>query len=111
MEGEGFAKEFTAQLHFLLISIQYRSRSRFGRGFIGSPLKNQVGHLFFNVFKFAMMRTLQRATLGKHTQSRKLACAHNTTLRTSEKTQSVCDSSCGNYLSAPGPGLGATQCT
>ena len=33
----------------------------------------------FNVFKFAMMRTLQRATLGKHTQSRRLACAHNTT--------------------------------
>ena len=38
----------------------------------------------FNVFKFAMMRTLQRAMLGKHTQSGKLACAHNTTLWTSE---------------------------
>ena len=45
MEGEGFGKEFSAHKEFLLISVQYRSRSRFERGFIGSLCKNQVGHL------------------------------------------------------------------
>ena len=30
MEGEGFAQGFTAQLQFLLISVEYRYRLRFG---------------------------------------------------------------------------------
>ena len=45
MEGEGFAKEFTAQLQFFadfcLVPVTVALR----RGFIGSPRKNQVGHL------------------------------------------------------------------
>ena len=41
---------------------------------------------FFCAFDFAVMQTPQRATLGKQTQSGKLASAHNTTLWTNGST-------------------------